>query len=176
MPRNLLKKWLPSPKKIRDMPGLGFLGALLHDPNLFHLNRHSVSVALFVGLFIGFLPIPGIQTVIVAIAALIFRCNLPFSIALIWVSNPLTMPLMYWAELELGNWLLGTGSENYGFDLSWQWFTTTFPKIWKPLLLGSVVSGLFFGGAGYFITHWVWRWHVLERWQARKHRKKKGHT
>ena len=76
MARNLLKRFIPSSTSIKNNPALHFLGDLLHDPNLFHLNRHSVSVALFWGLFIACLPIPG-QMPLAALAALYFRCNLP---------------------------------------------------------------------------------------------------
>ena len=59
MARKLFRRYLPSAAKVKDNPSLHFLVDLLHDPNLFHLNRHSVSVAFFVGIFIAFIPIPG---------------------------------------------------------------------------------------------------------------------
>lgn len=172
MPRKLFKKWVPDPQKIRNTPGLSILGTLLDDPNLFHLNRHSVSTACFLGIFIGFLPIPGVQMLVVALSALIFRCNLPICITLIWISNPLTMPFMYWAELELGDWILGGHDEQeVSFELSWIWVKSILPLIWQPLLLGSVIIGLFFGGLSYFLVQWFWRWHVIDRWKARKKKK-----
>lgn len=168
MPRSLLKKWLPSPKKVRETPGLGFLGKLLEDPYLFHLNRRSVSLAFFWGLFVGLLPIPGVQSGVVAVLALYFRFNLPVSLALIWVSNPLTFPILYWAEWKLGTMILGVDSTEYGFSLTYAWFKTIFPRIWAPLLLGSFVTALVVSGLFYFAILWAWRWHVLEKWQQRK--------
>lgn len=170
MPRKLFKRWLPDPKKIRETPGLNFLGDLLHDPNLFHLTRHSVSVAFLLGLFICFLPIPG-QMPLAATAALLARCNLPLTVALVWLSNPFTFPVIFYAAYKVGAWMLGRPPAHFSFDLSWEWFSTGFLVIWKPLVLGCLTFGILSGLGGYFIIQWFWRWHVADRWKQRKRRR-----
>jgi uncharacterized protein (DUF2062 family) len=81
--------------EIKGHKNLSFLGEKLHDPNLWHLNRRSVSAAFAIGLFAAWIPTPG-QMVIAAIIALYFRANLPISVALVWITNPLTMPPMFY--------------------------------------------------------------------------------
>ena len=49
MPRRTIRRLLPKPHAIRDHKSLRLVSARLHDPNLWHLNRHSVSVAAFAG-------------------------------------------------------------------------------------------------------------------------------
>ena len=74
MPRKTLRRWLPDPHKIVDSRAIRWMGPLLRDPNLFHINRTSISASFFIGLFCAFLPIPG-QTLIAALLALFFRTN-----------------------------------------------------------------------------------------------------
>ena len=170
MPRKIFKRWSPDPHKIRSTPALKFLGVLLHDPNLFHLNRHSVSVAFFVGLFIAFLPIPG-QIPLAAIGAFLFRCNLPIAVALVWISNPLTFPFIFYGTYKLGAWMLQKPYSKFSFELSWTWLKNDFLLIWEPMLLGCLMAGLFFGCVGYLAIQWIWRWHVVTRWRERRQHK-----
>ena len=173
MARNLLKRFIPTPAAIKSNPALHFLGDLLHDPNLFHLNRHSVSVAFFWGLFIALLPIPG-QMPAAAIAALIFRCNLPLTAALTWITNPLTMPFFFFITYQVGSLVLQTPPLLVKPELTWDWLANEFGQLWKPLLAGSVLTGIIFGALGYFGMQFYWRWHVNHNWKKR--RKKRAET
>lgn len=170
MPKKFLRRWMPTPKKFRDTRCLSFLRPLMEEPNLFHLNRHSVSVAFFVGIFCAFLPIPG-QTIIAACLALLFRCNLPISVALIWISNPLTIPPIFFLTFEFGRWLLNSPPMDFKIQLSLEWFSLQGKSIIAPLLVGSLTCGVFFGALGYFSIHQLWRWHVVRSWQNRKQRR-----
>lgn len=170
MPKKWFKQISPDPVKMRANPALNFLGTLLHDPNLFHLNRHSVSGAFFVGLFITFLPIPG-QVPLAAFAAILIRCNLPISVALVWLSNPLTFPFIFLGTYMLGARILQIPHKEFNFELSWAWFAENFHLYWEPLLLGCVLASLFFGSLGYVTIQWFWRWNVVKKWQERKNRR-----
>lgn len=167
MARKLFKRWLPAPAEVKKNPALEFLGPLLHDPNLFHLNRHSVSGAVGLGLFVAFLPIFG-QMPIAALLSLYFRVNLPISVALVWVSNPITIPPIFFATYELGRFILGTPPLEFSIELSWQWFTTELTHLWQPLLVGSLLTAVFFGGLGYVCMKIFWRWQVINNWERRK--------
>ena len=166
MPKSIIRRWLPTPEQVRANNGLKFLGTLLHDPNLFHLNRHSVSVGFAVGIFTSFLPLPG-QMLIAALLALWFRCNLPLSMALVWISNPVTMPAIFYSTYKLGAWLLGTPHVPFKIELSWEWLTEEVGRIWLPLFSGSLICGIFFATVAYFTMQAIWRWQVVKRWKAR---------
>ncbi len=171
MPKKLLRRWTPDADSIRKHRHLSFLGRLLHDANLFHLNRHSVSVASFAGLFVCVLPVPG-QTVLAALAAIILRCNLPLAMALTWVGNPVTLPVFWFIAYGWGARILGSEMSHISFDVSWEWLEHTLPLIWQPLLLGTFIMGLFLGCSGYLAVQGLWRWHVAKRWHLRRRRKK----
>lgn len=171
MPRKLLKRWLPDPQRVHETPALRFLGQLRYEPNLFQLNRQSVSLAFMVGLFVCFLPIPG-QMPVAATAALLVRCNLPLAVSLVWLTNPLTMPFMFFAAYKTGAWMLGRPPTHFSFELTWQWLFSGFLTIWKPLLLGCLTFGVGSGLAGYLLVRGLWRWHVAERWKQRRERRR----
>lgn len=167
MARNLLKRYFPTPETIKNNPALRMFEKFLHDPNLFHLNRHSVSVAFFWGLLIAILPIPG-QMPLSALAALVFRCNLPIAVALAWVSNPFTTPFILVLSYNIGALILQSDPVSFDPKFTFEWLMSSIGLIWKPLLLGCVITGLIAGALGYFIMQFYWRWHVTRAWQKRK--------
>ena len=161
---------MPDHIKIRNNKQLNkVFGTLLHDPNLLHLNRRSVSMAFFVGLFMAFVPLPS-QMIMAAAVAIFVRCNLPIAVGLVWVSNPVTMPPFFYFAYKVGTWILGTPEHVFTFELSWEWIGTELAAIWEPFLLGCTVSGLVFGALGYGVIRLLWRLHIVS---AIKERKKK---
>lgn len=171
MPRKFFKRVLPDHRRIRDHKHLQVLGKLLHDPNLFHLNRRSVAGGVAIGLFVAFIPIP-FQMLLAAALAMIARVNLPLSVLLVWITNPLTMPPMYYGSYKLGAWLLGTAPKKFHFELSFDWLTNELAHIWQPFLLGCFVAGLIAALLGYLVTRILWRWHLVRAYQARKHQRR----
>ena len=101
MPRKLLKKIFPNLDSIRSSQSLEIFGHAGREPNLWHLNRRSVSRAVAVGLFCAFVPIPG-QMILAAAFAIILRANIPISVILVWISNPLTMPALFYTAYKFG--------------------------------------------------------------------------
>jgi len=161
---------MPDHEKIRSNKQLNkVFGTLLHDPNLLHLNRRSVSMAFFVGLFFAFVPLPT-QMVMAAAVAILVRCNLPISVGLVWLTNPITMPPIFYFAYKVGAFILGTPERHFTFQLSWEWLGTELVAIWKPFLLGCTISGLVSGALGYALVRLLWRLHVIK---ALKERKKK---
>ena len=68
MPRKFFRKYLPSHEAVRQNRYIARFGTLLHHPNLWHLNRHSVAGGVAIGMFAGLVPGP-FQMLIAAIAA-----------------------------------------------------------------------------------------------------------
>jgi len=167
MPRRFIRRLLPSPKWIREHRSLKPVSELLHDPNLWHLNRHSVSVAAFVGVFFAFIPMP-LQMLAAAGAAVLFRCNLTLSVALVWITNPLTMPAIWYGTYRIGAWLMGIRPEPSHMELSVAWFEHRLATIWEPLLLGSFVTGLICGCLAYVAMRVLWRVGVQIKWRRRQ--------
>jgi uncharacterized protein (DUF2062 family) len=170
MPKKALKSIMPSAARIREIKSLHSLGDWIYEPNLWHLNRYSASMAFFVGLFVAFIPIPG-QMPVAALVAMLMRCNLPLSVCLVWITNPVTMPPLFFMAYRVGALLLDVPVSQMEFELSFAWLGSQLAHIWQPFLLGCLVCGLFFGCLGYFIISLLWRWRVSVQWKQRKRRR-----
>lgn len=162
---------MPDHHTIRDHKHLRIFGRLLHDPNLFHLNRRSVSGAFALGLFNAFVPVP-FQMVLSAAGAILFRVNLPIAVGLVWITNPVTMPPIFYFCYLVGTWILGTPVSDVQFSISLHWLGSELARIWQPFLLGCFVCGVIAAIAGYVLMRGFWRMHVVRDWKARALRRK----
>lgn len=167
MPRRLFKRYMPDPEHLKEHRSLRFLGKLLHEPNLWHLNRHSVARAMALGLFAAFIPLP-MQMLLAASLAVACRANLPIAVGLVWLTNPITMPPVFYCTYQIGSWLLQTPAINLPDSLSWEWISAELNALWQPFLLGSVVTGVLAGALGYGLTMLFWRWKVRHSWHKRQ--------
>ena len=169
MPRNFLKKFFNT-KKLREDKSFSIFGEFIHDQNLWHMRRRSVAGACAIGLFCAFIPIP-FQMVLAAGLAIIFRCNLPISVALVWVTNPITMPALFFLAYKVGTFLTDTHLGPFEFELSLNWLFTELRERWKPFLVGCLFSGTVAGLFGFIVVRVLWRIHVVSFWNKRKLRK-----
>lgn len=170
MPKKTLKKLVPSPAKMREIESLRVLGDWIYATNLWHINRYSASMAFFVGLFVAFMPIPG-QMIAACLLAVMLSCNLPISVGLVWITNPFTMPALFYLSYRVGGMIIDVPLKDVEFELSFFWLSHSLETIWKPFLLGCLICGLFFGCLGYFIISMLWRWRVVHHWHQRKRRR-----
>lgn len=167
MPKKLIKRFAPSHDAVRNSRHLRVFGKLLHDANLWHMNRRSVAGAFFWGLFWAAIPIP-LQMLAAAASAILARVNLPISVALVWLTNPLTMPPVFYFNYLVGSWMMGRPVVVERFKPSMEWFESILGHIWEPLLAGSVLVGLVAGAVGYIGMRAFWRWHVLHHYKRRQ--------
>jgi len=164
----MLRKMMPDAKTIREHKHLKIFGTLLHNPNLWHLNRQSVAKAFAVGLFCAWIPVP-FQMVLAAAGAIFFHANLPLSVALVWLTNPVTMPPMFYGAYKLGVWVMGTPPQDFNFELSIAWLGNGLSLIWQPFLLGCAILAVAHALLVYVAIRLLWRWMVVRKWR-RRHR------
>lgn len=171
MPRKLIKRYLPDPKSVKENKFLSIFGKLIHDPQLWHLTRYSVSNAFVVGLFCAFIPVP-FQMVIAAAGAVVFRANIVISIALCWITNPLTIPFLFGFAYLVGIWTLGDPTSDVQSQLSYQWFVDNLNVIWQPFLLGCFICAVVSAILGFITIRIFWRLHISKAWQERLSKRK----
>jgi uncharacterized protein len=167
MPKKFMKRYLPSPERVQAMQSLSFLGDILHEPNLWHINRHSVARAFLVGIWFCFIPMP-FQMLAAAFFAIWFNANLPLSVVLVWISNPVTMPPMFYFNYKIGAWALDRPVLNFEFELSWSWISERLLDIGIPLYLGSLVVATVSACVAYLIIQYLWRRKIRSDWQVRR--------
>ena len=171
MPKNFLKKFF-SKYNLKDEKSISIFGEFIHDQNLWHMRRRSVAGACAIGLFCAFIPIP-FQMVLAAGLAIIFRCNLPISVVLVWVTNPITMPALFFMAYKIGAFLTDTHLGPFDFELSLNWLFTELRERWKPFLVGCLFAGTTAGLFGFIVVRILWRIRVVSFWNKRKLRKLK---
>ena len=167
MPKKFVKKYFPDRQKIKDNKHLKVFGSLLHNQNLWHLNRRSFAGAIATGLFIAFIPLPT-QMLIAAAAAIALHVNLPVAVATVWVSNPITMPAIFYAAYSVGASLLEIPPDAQEFAFSLTSILDSLGASWKPFLLGCFILGSATAAVGYVSARVLWRWFVIKKWLARQ--------
>jgi uncharacterized protein len=162
-----LRRFIPERRALDRQGHLRLFGTLLQDPNLWHLNRRSASGAFAVGLFVMYLPPLG-QMLIAAAGAIVFRVNLPISVALVWISNPLTIPPMYYFSYRIGSWVLGQESGPFRMELWLDW--RHWIEVLGPLAIGGLICGTVCAIAGYLAVQGIWRWNLMRQIRLRRAR------
>jgi hypothetical protein len=107
-----------------------------------------------------------------AILAIWLRVNLPIAVALVWITNPLTMPPMFYAAYKVGAWVLNLPPKEINFEISIEWLMGSLNGVMEPFLLGCLIIGGSLAVAGYFTTQFAWRLIVVRNWKRRQNNKK----
>jgi len=165
--QNLIHRFIPDPGVIRDHKSLQFLGNRLHEPNLWHINRRSIAKAFAIGLFFAWVPTPT-QMAFAAAAAVFFRAHLLISVALVWITNPVTMPPLFYFAYRVGLWYSDRPSPAENFVFSFDGIWSGLGNVMGPFLLGCLIMGLLCSLAAYIGMDSFWRYHVQKKWTERK--------
>ncbi|MFZ9737337.1 MAG: DUF2062 domain-containing protein [Prochlorotrichaceae cyanobacterium] len=108
---------------------------------------------LAVGVFAGWFPFFGLQTIISVALATIVGGNKVIAALGTWVSNPVTYLPIYWFNFQLGRSLLGTQEQPFTLSSlqSWDTLSRLGQDFILALFLGSCVGGVVAGSAAYGI-------------------------
>ena len=169
MARKIVRKFLPHPDVIIHNRWIKLLGPRLQDPSLWHINRRSFPLAVALGVFCAFIPVP-FQMLIAAAAAVWFRVNILVAVPIVWISNPVTMGPMYYFCYLIGAAMLGVEPSHFTFELSFDWLLSELAAIWQPFLLGCLVVGLTVALAAFILVRVLWHMHILNHIKIRARR------
>ncbi len=152
LPRKRLKKILPTHQKIQEQKFLKIFGNLLYKKGLWSLSRRKVILGVFIGIFVACLPMP-FQMVLATLLAIVFNANLPISFLLIFISNPLTMPPLFYFEYQLGKLIFQPSSAiEFSFDSMYE----NFDQIALCLWTGAFALGVFSAFISMYSVNILW--------------------
>lgn len=123
------------------------------------INRKMVTRALFIGIFIALIPMPFQMAAVVGMIFFV-KFNVPLALLMVWLSNPLTMPFMYYIEYITGCYLLGIEPQSVVFSL--EWFESHFSKIFLPLYVGTLFYATIIAPLLYFSVDRLWIYSVRQ--------------
>jgi uncharacterized protein len=137
----------------------------------------EIAKGFALGIFIGMTPTFGLQMLIAIFFAYLLKENRLAAIVGVWVTNPVTAPVIYAIEYELGRILLGMHRADLPREFSVGALANMSYEILAPLWVGGLVAGVLCGSLAYFVALRTlplikaWR---IPRWPRRDwHRKKK---
>jgi hypothetical protein len=117
-------------------------------------NRRMVSKAVLIGIFIAFIPMP-MQMLLVLAMMPFFKFNVPIALAMCWLSNPFTMPPMYYMEYMTGSYFLG--SEPLNVEMTLEWFGENLDDIFIDLYVGTLFYSVFGSLSAYWLVNYFWK-------------------
>ncbi|MBX3421208.1 MAG: DUF2062 domain-containing protein [Pirellulaceae bacterium] len=134
---------------------------------------HTLALGIAIGIFVGFLPLMGIQMALAVGIAWPFRANKLIAGSLVWISNPLTMvPIYYpgyWLGCKLlnepltGGWLEILQSDESS-TVKLRNFLENLADFAGPLMLGTFVLASVAGVISYYASLAIIRTYRLRRW------------
>jgi uncharacterized protein (DUF2062 family) len=179
MPIKFFRRILPDGEALRSHRHLAWMARWpwLNHPNLWHLNRDSVSGGVAIGLFAGLVPGP-LQMLTAALLAIPLKKNLPVALVTTVYTNPFTIAPLYLLAYGYGRLLLATSHHPAAAlqPFEWDWahwldsaqaFAHWAIALGKPLAVGLVALALTLAALGYAAVRIGWRIYVVLAWRRR---------
>ncbi|MCP4691776.1 MAG: DUF2062 domain-containing protein [Desulfobacterales bacterium] len=119
-------------------------------------NPHEIALGFALGLFVGMTPFMGLQTLIAVPIAALFKLNKIAAAAAVWISNPLTAPVIYPITYWIGSRFV-TFKKAYELpnELTYTFLVNIIKKapevVWS-LVVGGVIVGIPLALIGYYFS------------------------
>jgi len=131
----------------------------------------EIARGMALGLFIGMTPTFGVQMIIALVLAMLLRQNKIAAFIGVWITNPITAPIIYGMQYEVGRLLMGMSRPTTQIEFTYDAMKELGWMLASPLSLGSLVLGIPVAAIGYAVTlHFVpimRQWNI-PRWPRRR--------
>ena len=119
-------------------------------------NPHEIALGFALGLFVGMSPFMGFHMAIAVPLAALLKWNKISSALAVWISNPISAPVIYSATYFVGSKLTAFRSKFEIADIDHSGlikFLHKAPEVLMVLTVGGVVLGLPLAIAGYYASY-----------------------
>jgi len=104
---------------------------------------HEISKGVALGIFIGMTPTFGVQMLLAVVFAWMLKESKVAAVLGVWITNPVTAPVIYALEYETGRAMLQFPHAEFPHTLTYEAFSRLGWEVLIPLLLGSLVWAVF---------------------------------
>jgi len=120
-------------------------------------NPREISLGFALGIFVGMSPFMGLHTAIAVFLAALLKWNKISAALAVWLSNPITAPVLYGITYLVGARVLAFENHYqlpHAFNLdSLLYILRSAPELIWVLVVGGIVTGVPLAIVSYFIAH-----------------------
>ncbi|MEK6852523.1 MAG: DUF2062 domain-containing protein [Nanoarchaeota archaeon] len=169
---NDVKKLIDPPKRKRGKTGYkDRLKKAWQDIFSLEASPHQIALGFTIGIFMGILPLAGIEYLIAIALMFILRVSKLALFTGLLIVNPITTPLVYYASFQLGKLIVG-----YEPIEEVQFFSREFfLNASKPLLVGNLIIAVSAALISYIVLRLIFTYRIkkLKEKEKKSLRKKK---
>ncbi len=134
-------------------------------------SPHAISAGVAAGVFASFTPLLGLHFIIAFVVAYIIAGNFLAAASGTFFGNPITFPFIWASTYNLGNFVLSGETPEEGAEVPaeieeislfenglsgiWDAILGIWEPVIKPMMIGGIPLGIFFGIIGYIVTRWA---------------------
>jgi uncharacterized protein (DUF2062 family) len=138
-------------------------------------DEHKVALGAAIGMWVNFLPLPGLGGLSSIGLAWALRANIPAAFIAQWPSNPWTFPLIWWVSYVFGRLIIPMpeGSISFGtlmHNFSWNYLGENWLALMQGVMLPMTVGGQVLGIVLGIITYRIMYRQVGLFWDRRRAR------
>jgi uncharacterized protein len=135
--------------------------------NYICINRRSVANAFLVGIFFAMIPMP-MQMLAVILCMPFLTFNIPIALSLVWITNPFTMPFIFYVEYLFGNLIL-MQDHHLNVRMSVEWLQEHIGDIFIPLYVGAFTTAILLSLSSRYLLIQLWKHSVYKERNQRTH-------
>ena len=82
------------------------------------------------------------------------KFNVPIALLMCWITNPFTMPFIYFIEYQIGSFILNTSTLTV--EMTLKWFSSNIDNFFIPLYTGALILSTTSSLLFYYLINYFW--------------------